>query len=247
MPFAESEITFMMAVYGQPLMMKKWWETIRTYDDEVLDRLHFVLVDDHGDPPAKIPDDIKAMVHTHLFRVTQQIHWNQMGARNLGMAKAPTDWVVMMDPDMVVELPVAKRLLKVLPNMEPGFVLKLFLRYTNDVADGSSPNIYVMHRLDFERMGGYDEDYAGNKGWSDVQFMHTLEGFKIKMLKYPNLWVRYYRSKDIKDATVITLSRDVRINKMLHLRKMAQMKKMGAPKFIRQRKPNLRFSWKRVT
>lgn len=239
-------LTFMMAVYGQPEMMRKWFQTLRTYDDDVLDRIRLLIVDDHGDPPQEIPVDIRAMLDCRLYRVTKQIKWNQMGARNLGMDQATTDWVVMMDPDMVVELPVAKRILKILPKMKPGFVLKLFLRYTNDVADGSSPNVYVMHRLDFERMGGYDEDYAGNKGWSDVQFMHTLEGFKIKMLKYPNLWVRYYRPNDIKDATVTTLSRDVRINKMLHLRKMAQMKKMGVSRFVKQRKPNLRFTWKRL-
>ena len=239
-------LTFMMAVYGQPEMMRKWFQTLRTYDDDVLDRIRLLIVDDHGDPPQEIPVDIRAMLDCRLYRVTKQIKWNQMGARNLGMDQATTDWVVMMDPDMVVELPVAKRMLAQAAKMLRGQAGKLFLRYTNDKMDGSSPNVYLMHRLDFEMIGGYDEDYAGNKGWSDVQLMHTIGGAKIQLLKYPNLWVRYYRPRDIKDATVNTLNRSVRINKALHLRKMAQMKKMGVKRFIRARKPSLRFPWKRV-
>ena len=74
-----------MAVYGQPLMLDKWWETLRTYDDALLDAIKLVIVDDHGDPPAAIPNDIKAMMDTQLLRVTKQIEWNQMGARNLGV------------------------------------------------------------------------------------------------------------------------------------------------------------------
>ncbi len=247
MPSAACKLTFMMAVYGQPEMMRKWFETLRRYDDDVLDQLCFLVVDDHGTPPQTIPPDLRKMLDCRLYRVEKQIPWNQMGARNLGMAEAPSDWVVMMDPDMVVEPQVVKKLFNTAEKLTRGQAVKLFLHYTNDKADGSSPNVYLMHRLDFEMMGGYDEDYAGNKGWSDVQFMHTLEGFKIQLLKWPSLWVRYYRPRDIKDATVITLSRDVRINKSLHLRKMAQMKKMGAKRFIRARKPKLRFPWKRVT
>jgi len=239
-------LTFMMAVYGQPEMMRKWFSTLRTYDDDTLDRISLLIVDDYGDPPQNIPVDIQAMMHCSLFRVTEQIPWNQMGARNLGMKEPFADWVVMMDPDMVVEPPVAKRLLAQVKKMKQGQVLKLFLRYTNDVSDGSSPNVYMIHKADFHRVGGYDEDYAGNKGWSDVQFMHTLRAAKFQILQYPSLWVRYYRPRDIKDATVNTLNRSVRVNKHLHLRKMAQLKNMGVSKFVRQRKPNLRFTWKRL-
>lgn len=235
-----------MAVYGQPKMMEKWFETIRQYDDKVRDRLAMVVVDDHGTPPQTLPQWLRVMFDCRLYRVDRQIHWNQMGARNLGVREAPTPWVVLLDPDMVIELGVARKLLMATMRMTPGQVLKPNLRYTNNKMDGSSPNVYVIHKADFDRVGGYDEDYAGNKGWSDVQFLHTLTAAHLQIIKRRDVWVRYYRPRDISDATVKTLNRDVQANKALHLRKMALLKKLGVQKFIKMRKPNVRFPWSRL-
>ncbi len=248
MPSAESAtLSFVMAVYGQPLMLEKWFETIRRYDDDVLDRLELIIVDDHGDPPAEIPLDIQASLRCKLFRVTEQIKWNQMGARNLGVSHAASPWVLMMDPDMVVEPPVAKRLLERIPKLGPGELIKLLLRYTNDVLDSSSPNVYLIRKADFEKAGGYDEDYAGHKGWSDVQFLHTLEGLKFKFAKSAHLWVRYHRPRDVADATVTSLDRSVRHNRGVHIMKMGLAKSLGWAKWAaKNREKNIRFQWERV-
>jgi hypothetical protein len=228
-------------------MLEKWWKTLRSYDDDVLDQVELVIVDDHGDPPVVIPHDIRAMLRCQLLRVTKQIKWNQMGARNLGVQEAKTDWVLMMDPDMVVEPTIAKRLLAWIPKLRQGSLVKLLLRYTNDVLDNSSPNIYLIHRADFAKVGGYDEDYAGHKGWSDVQFLHTLTGFKMRFLKPPGLWVRYYRPRDIEDATVKTLDRSVAHNRGMHIKKMSAAKMIGWAKWAAANKQKLiRFPWERV-
>lgn len=246
-PLSARELSLVMATYGQPRMLDKWFETLRAYDDDVLDRLHLVIVDDHGDPPVVIPDDIQVMLGVRLYRVESSIPWNQMGARNLGAQEATTGWMLLLDPDMVVEPIVARRLLDQIEKMHAGEVVKLLLRYTNDVFDSSSPNVYLMHKNDFERIGGYDEDYAGQKGWSDVQFLHTLNGFSLQFLRPEDLWVRYYRPRDIVDATVQTLDRDVKVNRVIHLRKYAQGKQMGWQRWVQKNKgPNLRFRWQRL-
>jgi hypothetical protein len=243
----EGMLTFVMAVYGQPMMLEKWWETVRSYDDEVLDCLHLVVVDDHGDPPAVIPDDVQAMLDCRLYRVRDDIPWNQMGARNLGMQECPTDWALMLDPDMVVEPEVAKRLIKLVPKMPPHGVSKLLLRYANDVFDASSPNVYLIRKDDFARVRGYDEDYRGNKGWSDVQLLHTLEAFGLKFVKAKEIWVRYYGAKEIKDATVTSLNRSVAINREIHIRKVKHGRRVGWIEWVRKHKgKNIRFEWERV-
>lgn len=236
-----------MAVYGQPLMMEKWFQTIRAYDDSVLDQLALVIVDDHGDPPVAIPVDIQAMLETRIYRVTKQIPWNQMGARNLGVQESKTPWVLMMDPDMVLEPTVAKRLVNFLSRMRQGSLVKLLLRYTNDVLDNSSPNVYLIHKSDFLKVGGYDEDYAGHKGWSDVQFLHTLKGFKMAFVKKSDLWVRYYRPRDIEDATVKSLDRSVAFNRRMHITKMSAARMIGWAKWAAANRQKLvRFPWERV-
>ena len=240
------EISFVMAVYGQPLMLEKWWETLRSYDDGVLDKVHLVIVDDHGDPAVEVPDDIRAMLDVRVYRVDDNIPWNQMGARNLGMKGAVTNWCLMLDPDMVVEPAVAKRLLQWPKRLSRGQLVKLGLRYTNDVLDNSSPNVYFLHKEDFKRAGGYDEDYAGHKGWSDVQFLHTLTGLKFRFVRAGDLWVRYYRPADIADATVKTLNRSVQHNRRMHINKMGRAKQ-GWVKWAAANWPKtIRFKWSRV-
>lgn len=238
-------LTFVMAAYEQPLMLNKWWETLRTYPEKVSKRIHLVIVDDHGDPPAAIPDDVRERFRSRLFRVLDDIPWNQMGCRNLGVQEAETDWVLMMDPDMVVEPEIAARLLVWVAKLKLGQVVKMLLRYTDGVLDSSSPNCYLIHKEDFNRAGGYDEDYAGHKGWSDVQFMHTLKGLKMRFLKAKDVWVRYYRPRDIADATVNTLNRSVQHNRALHIRKMG-IAKRNWKRWVKTKGKNIRFKWSRV-
>lgn len=234
-----------MAAYGQPLMLEKWWNTLRSYSPEVREKLHVIIVDDHGEPPVAVPRDILDLMSICVYRVSDDIPWNQMGARNLGMQQAPDGWCLMLDPDMVVEPGVAERLLARIKDMRQGELVKLLLRYTNGKLDSSSPNAYLIHRKDFAKVGGYDEDYAGHKGWSDVQLMHTLLGARIRFLRPQDLWVRYYHSEDIADATVRTLSRNVNHNRSMHLRKMGIAKKNWA-KWIKREQKSIRFNWTRV-
>lgn len=238
-------LTFVIATYGQPQMMAKWFENLREYDKDVLSDIHLVIVDDHGNPPVEIPNDIHSLIDLKLFRVTDDIPWNQMGARNLGVQEAPTNWVLMLDPDMVVEPPMAARLLRQVQRMSQGMLMKLQLKYTDDVLDDSSPNVYLVHKKEFERVGGYDEDYAGHKGWSDVQLMHTFRGLGVRFLPSKGFWVRYYRPRDIADATVTTLDRDTKHNRAVHIRKMNVAKKNWKT-FVASKGPNIRFKWSRV-
>ena len=234
-----------MAVYGQPLMLNKWWETLRHYELSVLRQVDIIVVDDHGDPPVRVPDDIRSFASVRVYRVEKDIPWNQMGARNLGMQEAE-GWCLMLDPDMVLELKQAKIALELIRKMPRGSLIKLPLRYTDGTFDPTSPNVYLIHKRDFWAVGGYDEDYAGHKGWSDVQLMHTLRGCGIAFQKPQGLWVRYYRTTDIEDATVNTLSRNTKHNRALHLKKMGIAKRNWAA-WVKQKGKTIRFRWKRVT
>lgn len=235
-----------MAVYGQPKMLEKWWETLRVYPPHVLKELHLVIVDDHGTPPVAVPKDIQKLLEVRLFRVKDNIPWNQMGARNLGAVKAETNWLLLLDPDMVVEPEVAERLVQRVKGISKGDVVKLLLRYKNGKLDPSSPNVYLIHRRDFARVGGYDEDYAGHKGWSDVQFLHALTGSKMRFLQPKGLWVRYYRPDEISDATVTSLDRSVKHNRSLHIRKMPVVRRNWKAWARQNWARTIRFRWERL-
>lgn len=243
-------LTFVMATYGQPKMLAHWWETLRAYPDDVASRINLIVVDDCGDPVAIIPDDVRGVFRAHLFQVKDNIAWNQMGARNLGMHHAK-GWCVMLDPDMVIDPMMARKFLEV--DVQRREFIRFGLCHVNGSQKGidmSSPNTYFIHRDDFFDVGGYDEDYAGHKGWSDVQMLQVLaEHYKVRLRK--DLWVQFYGRDAFDDAQVVTLDRSVKINKAIHLRKRGEARRGGWVKWVMRQKANLnkgilRFKWEQV-
>ena len=229
-----------MATFGQPKMMEKQIETIQGYPPEILKLLTVIVVDDCGEPPAVVPKT------WGLFRVTKDIPWNQCGARNLGMHHA-NGWCVMLDPDMVVSAGMVCMFMDRLAWVRRGEVVRFGLKHMNGSHKGvdmTSPNTYLIHREDFWQVGGYDESYAGLKGWSDVTLLDVLGAhFKIRMAR--DLSVDYYDAKMIPDAMVTSLNRSVRENKNLRLRHVAQSRACGGWKrWVRKHKGKvLQFPW----
>lgn len=222
-------LTIVIACYGQPKIMAHQLETIAKYDDHILDQLHVCIVDDHGDPPMEVPEDFKAICDIRLFRVIEDIPWNQMGARNIGMREAPSDWCVMLDPDMVIEPEMISRFVAKAKISKRGQIFKFGLKHQNGSRkiDYSSPNSWLIHREDFFACGGYDEDFRGHKGWSDCLLQETLKAF-YQVVDVEGLHVSFHLPSDgFDDAMVLSLDRSVVFNKKLKQKKNTLVKKMG--------------------
>lgn len=243
-----SELTIVMAVYGQPLMFREQALAICFYPKSVRERLKVVVVDDCGTPPVSekvIANIDSATAGAKLFRVTQDIPWNQMGARNLGMHHSQ-GWCLMIDPDMVFDGPMMARMIQAAEKMQRGQVGKWALKHTSSgVLDTSSPNTWLVHRDDFFDVGGYDEDFAGHKGWSDVQLLDVLRSC-YKLQHRPDLFAHFHSIKDVPDAMVTSLDRSTSVNKRKRIKKVEQARKAGGwARWARARKdvPRLRFTW----
>lgn len=242
-----SIITLAMAVYGQPKMLEVWFDTLRSYTKETLAQMELMIVDDCGSPPATIPDDITQLLKCRLFRVTQDIAWNQPGARNLALEQCKTDRILFVDPDMVFPAPMMDRLLAAGAVLEKSHVIRFMLKHrSNGKLDGSSPNTWFCHVSDFLHVGGYDEDYAGNKGWSDVQLLDVMSSvFKIQ--HRADLFADFYNVEEIPDAMVTTLERSHGPNRKIRLKKVAWSRRHGGWKaFVKKGgRPRIRFEWER--
>tara|TARA_R110000772_G_C13310120_1_gene439923 strand:+ start:4431 stop:5186 length:756 start_codon:yes stop_codon:yes gene_type:complete len=244
-------LTLVMAIYGQPMILAKQVETIIAYDDVVLDKLHVIIVDDHGEPAVgvDVAEQLAPFVASvRVFRVDDDIPWNQMGARNLGMTKAD-GWCCMIDPDMIFDSPTLHRLMQATSAIQRGRIIKFGLKHVNSgKVDMTSPNTFAIHADDFRICGGYDEDFAGNKGWSDVQLQEVYrQHFKVQ--ERPDLTASFYSSNDeIPDAIVKTLDRNVAENRVKRLKKQGQQKACGGwRRWVSKHKgPNLRFQWTQI-
>ncbi len=67
------------------LQIKEWWSS---------PLYHRILIDDTG-PGDTLPEKIPAEV----YKIDASIPWNEPGARNLGILKARTKWIMLCDID----------------------------------------------------------------------------------------------------------------------------------------------------
>lgn len=242
-------VTLAMATFGQPKMLAVQFDVIRSYPKVVLDQLELIIVDDHGKPPAEIPKDVQELLPCRLFRVLHQIHWNQCGARNLALQEATTPLILFVDPDMVIQAEMMARMIGAGAALSRGHVIRFMLKHKcSGILDSSSPNTWFMHVEDLRAVGGYDEDFAGNKGWSDCQLLDVIKA-NYKVHHTPDLYADFYSINEVPDAMVTTLDRSTKANKHKRLLRVKQARMMGGWKrWSRQQAgvPRVRFKWEQV-
>lgn len=237
------ELTIGFSVYGQPKMLDFWFERFLAEPQEWRDRVEVIVVDDCGKPPAVVPKDEGII----LFRVTKNIPWNQGGCRNLVAQQATTERLMLIDPDMTIGEGMLQKLVEESRHLAPGLMFRPALRHiaTGDF-DHTSPNVHLILKKDFNRLGGYDEDYCGHKGWSDVQLLRIIQKAMVSRSREDLFFWFHHGNKKLTDAQVTTLDRSTSDNKTLHLHKMTKLKRKGWEQFVASLGRKIRFPWERV-
>lgn len=239
-----AELTIGFSVYGQPAMLNFWMAEFRNQPREWIDKVEVIVVDDCGNPPAVVPKDLPVS----LYRVKKDIPWNQAGARNLVAHVASTQRLMLIDPDMTLPDGMLQRLVEESRHLTTGLAFRPALVHVSDRRiDHTSPNVHLLLREDFLLIGGYDEDYCGSKGWSDVQLLRVMQK-AFTMRQRDDLYFHFHhQNKSLPDAQVFSLDRSTKKNKALHIRKMALLKNLGWRKFARKViGERLRFPWEKV-
>lgn len=195
----------------------------QSYAPELLDVVQFVVVDDCS-PLRFAPPDLD--LNLIWLRITDDIPWNQGGARNLGVTYAASDKVLLTDIDH--EFPEAT-LAGMAGMRECG--RDFFKIYRTDPVTGKlrhgHSNTFLLSRARFLRLYGYDEEFCGHYGAEDYRF--------VKFQKYHGSRQRYlprnYRCiprVDIdREAAYHGLDRDLAHNTPIDSRKEFEMKQFG--------------------
>lgn len=131
------------------------------------ERIPGILAEKHPECRVVIVDDghsdaLKSLESVDVYRVDTDIPWNQPGARNLGFQESE-GWIICADIDHLVTKEMIDEVLKM--RKEEGTVYFLGREDTN------SWNIFLIHKNDFEKIGGYDEDFSGHYGHDDTLFL----------------------------------------------------------------------------
>lgn len=168
-----NRISLVLPYYDNPGMLAAQCAALQALPIMVKQYLELVVVDD-GSPrwPAH---SYKIGMPMQVFRIEEDIRWNQDAARNLGALYATGDWLLLTDMDHMVAPRSWEHLIE--HEWEVDRVMT-FGRVSapNMTAYHPHPNSWLMRREMFERIGGYDERLAGYYG--------TDGDFKRRVLQY---------------------------------------------------------------
>ena len=101
-------LTIITHHYNNEAAVQLQLATWRSFPQDVLDQLEFIIIDDCSDTPSRWEFSGLA---GRLLRVEADIAWNQAGCRNLGASQARTDWLLFHDVDHVIDRGNISRLL----------------------------------------------------------------------------------------------------------------------------------------
>lgn len=185
-------------------------ETFATYSKEVLDQVHFVLVDDCSS--IEVPPKDFGLNITWL-KITDDIPWNNPGARNLGVTYAKSDNIVITDTDHLLPEDTLAYL------CTRGRCGRNFYKFRRRRPDGSTgrghSNLFFMSRGRFMELFGYDEQFCGHYAHDDMWFVKFKKWHGCRQMYLPAKYKSKLR-RDITKGETHSLNRDQSINTALY-------------------------------
>lgn len=171
-------LTVILAYYMNPGMLVKQYATFAALPATLRKSLKLIIVDDGSPSTPAFHREIGMPVE--VYRVLVDVRWNQDACRNIGVHHATTEWVLMTDMDHLLP---EQTLARVMGRQWQSETVYRFSRVTME-SKGHGPPVYtqykphpnswLMTRLMFNRIGGYDERFAGWYG-TDADFRRQVE------------------------------------------------------------------------
>lgn len=234
-------LTLVYAYYDNATMLEKHLQEWANYPPEI----QIVLIDDASPntPALDVLDKTKAIINFQLYRIKENIPWNQNGARNLGMIEGcKTEWALMLDMDHLLSAGHAQRALRMKKEHAHYYVPrrvwpdgKLYRRH---------PNSFLLQKEKFLSCGGYDEDFCGFYG-SDSIFRMALDTVARRV--ETNAFETVHYEGIIKDANTKEFGTDSKIRKGSKFHSVGNKYLLAKRRMAPYKAANpLRFNWERI-
>lgn len=229
--------------YENPLMLERQVENWNRYAGDLRDHLRVIVVDDGSQKYPAAPIMRKLNFPKRLYRVLEDIPWNQHGARNLGAQRACTAeenfWLFMSDMDILLTAETAYDLAT--RELDPAFHYTFERAFLPDLSRRKVHcNTFLVKHSIYWAINGYDEDYCGTYG-GDGPFIRQLTNLA------PN--------RHLKDIVLFGVERDVvpDANTTSLTRKDGEFGDLYRARFDAKRRSGdersrnpIRFKWERV-
>lgn len=198
-------VALVFAYYENPGMLEFQWEQMAKYPEEIKAAIEVIVVDDasqrHPAHEVVRPSELPSV---SIFRIDQDVRWNQDAARNIGAHEARSPWLLLTDIDHVVPANSLRALIGVARDEKNIYSLgrtKFFGTHPQE----PHPNSYLMTKNMYWSIGGHDEDFAGLYG---KDFLFRKRAMKIaREVHLPDVVLARVGTTAIKDAGTTTIAR----------------------------------------
>jgi hypothetical protein len=198
-------------------------EAYAAYDPELLDRIHFVVVDDAS--PLRInPPDLG--LNLTWLRIREDIRWNQGGARNLGVTYAKSDNILLTDLDLHFPESTLRALVEAGPCGKSIYKFMEQDRVSGQMRKGH-PNTFFLSRARFLRFYGYDEEFTGNYGAEDFRFVKFQKSQGSRQKYFDKRHTYFVRTEIDRKRAYHSLQRDLSANTPVDSRKRFENEQFG--------------------
>lgn len=214
------ELTIALPYYLNAGMLARQYETFRALPESLRIHLRLIVVDDGSPRGPAVPADIGMALE--IYRIGIDVRWNQDAARNLGVDRSTTRWLLLTDIDHLI--PQATLETAVYGNLDSRKVYRFSRVSAPDMEPYKPhPNSWLMTRKMYDAIGGYDERLAGYYG-SDADFRNRAHAAAVEVVVLPDALIRVPREV-IADASTTAYGRKehqdrVNIPRILHERSM---------------------------
>lgn len=189
-------ITLVLPYYENPVMLRRQLLHLNGLPEEVRGALHLIVVDD-GSQEFNLENYVLAdpraaqLASFKVYRITVDVRWNWIAARNLAVDKATTEWVLLTDIDHLVPEATWRRI------QERKVSDRNVYRFSRvDAPDLTPykphPNSWLMTRKMFDQIGGYDERFSGFYG-TDGEFRDRVRATCRELVILPEVLIRVPR------------------------------------------------------
>lgn len=211
------DLTLILPYYRNAGMLQEQQAIWRTYAPELKAHLHVIVVDD-GSPKFQAQRYVEptGIASFRLFRTLIDVRWNWLFCRNLGVAKATTEWVLLTDIDHALPAETLAGILSA--ELDPRAAYRLARvdaphPWPYAIADCPAredkrfhPNTWLLTRALYDAAGGYDERLSGCYG-TDGEFRDRIQAKAMAVILRSDWQLVRYGREVLPDASTVGLTR----------------------------------------